>query len=236
MRTYSYSRISTYLRCPRLARFRYVDKIPPESVSVALPLGSAIHDIVAFSVNHPEADPDQLQKALQDFLLSRIDETEAPVDFKGKTLEEVWEQAKGMFQAYLEEPLTGVKSTEQHFEIPVGDVRLQGFIDFLKDDEIVELKTAARSYSQMQVDLNLQATCYAAAVMNGDPVCVRFLVLTKAKIPKLQSLTTWRSTEDVKILTSVVEGVDRGFHEGVFPRNLSVQTCSGCEYRGSCLS
>jgi CRISPR/Cas system-associated exonuclease Cas4 (RecB family) len=236
MRTYSYSRISTYLRCPRLARFRYVEKTPPESVSIALPLGSAIHDAVAYSVHRPDASTEELNKMLQDVFLSRIDATDAPVNFKGKTLEETYDQAEGMFNAYLKQPITGVKSTEQHFEIPVGDLRLEGFIDFITKDEIVELKTAARSYSQMQVDLNLQATCYAAAVMNGEPVRVRFLVLTKTKVPKVQSITTWRSKEDVTILESVTRHVDSGFQKGVFPRNISVQTCSGCEFKEKCLN
>ena len=34
MTTYSFSRISTYLRCPRKAQFRYIDKIPPEKTPI----------------------------------------------------------------------------------------------------------------------------------------------------------------------------------------------------------
>ena len=237
MRTYSYSRVSTYLRCPHLFRLRYVDHAPPEKTSLALPFGSAIHDIVSYSVQNP--DSDSLEKTLQDFLLSRLDSTEAPVDFNGQSLEEVYDQAKAMLDVYLENPLTGVTSVEQSFCIPVNhDLELEGFIDFLRDDEVVELKTSGRSYSQLQVDLSLQATCYAAAVMQSrkiDPVPVGFVVIVKNKTPKVQRLTTWRGREDLEILESVVRNVDQGIQGESFPRSMSVQTCSKCEYRGVCL-
>jgi len=234
---YSFSRISNYLRCPRKARFRYIDKIPPETTPIALPLGSAIHDIVAWSVQNPEADRDVLDKNLREFLISRIDTSRAPVESKGLSLEEVYDQAKGMFAVYYQAPLQGITQIEQSFRIPLTqDIELEGFIDFLRGDEVVELKTAARSYFQLQVDLNLQATCYAAALMKKiDPVCVLFHVIVKNKTPKVQSLTTWRSQEDLDILKSVAKNVDRGFREKVFPRNISVQNCSGCEYQNQCL-
>ena len=237
MKTYSYSRISTYLRCPHLFMLRYVDQVPPEQTSLALPFGSAIHDIVSYSIGNP--DSDQLDTTLQDFLLSRIDSVEGPVDFNGQSLEEIYDQAKRMLDAYLQEPLTGITSIEQSFCVPVDPtIELEGFIDFLRDDEVIELKTSGKSYSQLQVDLNLQATCYAAAMMRSrkiDPVAVRFVVITKTKTPKVQNLVTWRSKEDLDLLASVARNVDQGISSGSFPRNMCVQNCSRCEYRRQCM-
>ncbi len=239
MRTYSFSRISSYLRCPMKARLRYVDHVPPEKTSLALPLGSAIHDIVMYSVRNPEADHGHLHASLREFLTSRLDEAEAPVDLNGQSLQGIQDQVQAMFDAYMQDPLTGVTSIEESFEIPMGDdLALQGYIDFLKGDRVVELKTSGRSYSQKQVTLNLQATCYAAALiqtMGLESVSVEFFIITKTKVPKVQRLSTVRTVDDLELLKSVVRNVDRGFQEGVFPRNMGVQSCSGCEYQGACL-
>ena len=231
---YSYSRISTYLRCPHLCRLRYVDQVPPESTSLALPFGSAIHDIVAYSVQNPDAG--NLQGVLKEFLTSRLDECVAPVNFGKQTVEEVYSQAKDMLDAYLEEPLEDITSIEEPFkENLTKELELEGFIDYITtNNEIVELKTSGRSWSQLQADLSLHATCYAAA-MPHNPVCVRFYVIVKNKVPKVQRISTWRTEEDLGTLVSIVEQVHRGFMEGVFPRNTGVQTCSGCEYKGLCL-
>ena len=51
MRRYSFSKISTYLRCPRLYRHRYIDRDEPERLSLALPIGSAMHDAVQWEVS-----------------------------------------------------------------------------------------------------------------------------------------------------------------------------------------
>jgi len=216
-----------------LCRLRYVDQVPPESTSLALPFGSAIHDIVAFSVQNPDAD--NLQDTLKDFLTSRLDECKAPVNFGKQTVEQVFAQAAKMLAAYLEEPLEDITSIEEPFKIQLTkELELEGFIDYLNNDEIIELKTSGRSWSQIQANLSLQATCYAAA-MPHSPAHIRFYVLVKNKVPKVQKITTYRSEEDLGILVSIVEQVHRGFMEGVFPRNLGVQTCCGCQYRGLCL-
>lgn len=176
---------------------------------------------------------------MQEFLLSRIDAVEGPVDFNGQSLEEIYDQAKRMMEAYLQEPLTGINSIEQSFRVPIDhSIELEGFIDFLRDDEVIELKTSGRSYSQFQVDLNLQATCYAAAMMRSrklDSVAVRFVVITKTRVPKVQNLVTWRSKEGLDLLASVARNVDQGIQNGVFPRNQCVMNCAKCEYRHACL-
>jgi len=217
-----------------LCRLRYVDQVPPESTSLALPFGSAIHDIVAFSVQNPDAD--NLQDTLKDFLTSRLDECKAPVNFGKQTVEQVFAQAAKMLAAYLEEPLEGIMSIEEPFKIQLTkELELGGFVDYITtDNEIVELKTSGRSWSQLQADLSLQATCYAAA-MPQMPARVDFYVLVKNKVPRVQRLVTWRTEEDLGILVSIVEQIHQAFLHGIFPRNTGVQTCSGCEYKGLCL-
>jgi len=216
-----------------LCRLRYVDQVPPESTSLALPFGSAIHDIVAYSVQNPDAE--NLHSTLKEFLTSRLDECKTPVNFGKQTVEEVYAQASAMLDAYLKEPLEGITSIEEPFKIQLTkELELEGFIDYLKNDEIIELKTSGRSWSQIQADLSLQATCYTVA-MPQSPVCVQFYVLVKNKVPKVQRITTWRTEEDLGTLRSTVGQIHRGFMEGVFPRNIGVQSCSSCEYRGVCL-
>ncbi len=42
----SYSRLSTWLRCPRKFQFRYVEEVPEEVTPVSLLFGVAIHEAV----------------------------------------------------------------------------------------------------------------------------------------------------------------------------------------------
>src|SRR5437667_11124962 len=99
-------------------------------------------------------------------------------------------------------PGTEVLAVEQPFAVPLidqatGDVLdrdLVGTLDLLERDAeglvVVDLKTSARKYTDLQVETALQLSDYSYAVglrpfANGDDVRLRFHVLTKTKQPQL---------------------------------------------------
>ena len=237
-RRYSFSKVSTYLRCPRLFRLRYLDRSDPERLSLALPLGSAMHDAVQWDVAERERgrEPtvEEIHEVFRELLEARTEV--ATCEVVGDVSEAV-ETGMRMIVAYGKwGRIQDVSSIEgEHVAAIDADLDLEGRIDFVRDGEaveIVELKTAARAWNQAQADLSLQAATYGH--LTGIRR-VRFVVLTKAKAPKVQELETEVGPERLALLKDTVLEVDRAVRAGSFPRNVSPMTCGSCEFRKRCL-
>lgn len=238
-RRYSYSKISTFLRCPRLYRLRYEDRAAPERLSLALPMGSAMHDAVQWEVAERgrgrEPETGEIHEVYRELLLARIEISACPVQGE---LEEASETGRRMIEAYdAWGRLQDIKTIEgEHRSAITDELDLEGRIDFIRDGEtveVVELKTAARAWSEAQANLSLQAAAYG--MLSGIRK-VRFVIVTKTKQPKVQELETEVGPERIELLRDTVREVDAAVRAGSFPRNISPMTCSGCEFRNRCLS
>jgi hypothetical protein len=79
MRRYSFSKLSTFLRCPR----RYLDRAEPEHLCLALPLGSAMPDAVQWEVSRrgmgEEPAADEIHHVFQELLDARLEIADCPV-------------------------------------------------------------------------------------------------------------------------------------------------------------
>ena len=242
----SHSQVSSWLRCPKAYQHRYILQTPPERSSIHLLLGTAVHDaLTAETQRRMNGEPGWRDYAISTFremMVAKSCITDAELDLGKKTFSEWLALGEGMIHAYFDHgPINDVVSVEQEFELALPDgTPLRGFLDFVVDHgkglEVVELKTAARSYSDMQVRLAEQATAYAWA-MGADkkPVKVTYIVLVKTKVPKVQVIETVRGPKDVRRFQELAMTVDSGIKAGCFPRNQSVQNCSKCEFRDGCL-
>lgn len=174
-------------------------------------------------------------------LLVKIEHPEAPVDLGEKSLIEHMEVGEGLIRAYFDHgPVDQLLAVEKEFELDLGDsLKLIGVIDFVTEGEqgpeVVELKTAARSWSELQAKLSMQGAIYAMALGgHQDPAQVTFRVLTKTKVPKVQELADKHDHDSCSQALDTIRAVAGGIEAGCFPRNCSVQTCSGCSYRRQC--
>ncbi len=242
----SYSQVATWLRCPKLYAYRYVEKAEPEKVGMALLLGGAVHDAIgAEAQRRLEGSTGGLDYALRSFremLLCKVDHPEAPVDLGEKGLVEHLESGEGLVRAYFEHgPVGEVQAVEQDFEQELGPgVRLAGVIDFVvrgeNGPEVVELKTSARSWSELQARLSLQGALYASALGEEGAVPVTYRVLVKTRAPKVQELRVEPDPEWSAAVQQTVLEVAGGIRSGCFPRNPSPMTCAGCAYFRQCSS
>ena len=146
---------------------------------------------------------------------------------------------EGLIKAYFEHgPVDNLLAVEKEFELDLGEgLMLAGVIDFViqgaDGPEVVELKTSARSWSQLQAELSPQGSIYAMALGKGDrEVPVTYRVLVETKTPKVQELRLVHPTEESGRISEVAHAVRRNLETGAFPRNEGVQTCSGCSYQG----
>jgi CRISPR/Cas system-associated exonuclease Cas4 (RecB family) len=103
---------------------------------------------------------------------------------------------------------------------------------------VVDLKTAARKYSDLRVEASLQLSVYSyATAMNGladqEELRLRFDVLTKTKTPELHRYWTTRDRGATRRLFRLAAEVLQAIEAGVFPPHPGWQ-CGECPYRGRC--
>ena len=244
----SVSQVKTYLACPRKYELRYVLGIPPETRALNLAFGSAIHEgLAAYYValkngTEPNRDEvlatfsDSIDEALNDHppVLLDDDENAGTVKDKGVALLEV-------FLSHVERP-DRVLAVEQPFAVDVKDPRsgniieeqFTGVLDALVEIEghqvILEHKTAAKKWSQDQIDHDLQAGAYLAAIPAS---CVRLQCLLKTKTPSLDIHDLIRSEPQKNEAIDVICRVLDAIRAGAFWRNRG-WACRGCEFEKQC--
>jgi Holliday junction resolvase-like predicted endonuclease len=118
-----------------------------------------------------------------------------------------------------------------------------GTLDLIQRDGdggivVVDLKTSARKYSDLQVDASLQLSVYSyATAMNGladqEDLRLRFDVLTKTKQPELHRYWRQRDRAASLGLFHLVAEVLYAIEAGVFHPNLGWQ-CKECQFPSRC--
>ncbi len=232
MRPYlSYSQLALYLECPLKYKFRYIDESEGEDgkVASALLFGQAVHVALAhFYREAMEGQPFSLKEFLDVFATAwgNACEEKEIIYSEGEDFDSLLEQGKEMLRVFarmahpmkviavevpfefkLEHPQTG-----EEFQVPI-----KGIIDLIEEDEsgtlwIVDHKTASRSYTEQQVEGDLQMLIYAAAVKQLDVVegrnaLLRFDVLLKTKRPQFLQYRMQRDDRDRMKLFQIVEGI-----------------------------
>jgi CRISPR/Cas system-associated exonuclease Cas4 (RecB family) len=144
-----------------------------------------------------------------------------------------------------------IVGVEQAFDVPLVDLEtgevleptLVGKWDLLERDAegrlvVVDLKTSARKYSDLQVELSLQLSVYSyASVMAGfadhGDVRLRFDVLTKTRQPELCRYWTDRDRAASVRLFRLASELFGAIEAGVFHPTPGWQ-CKDCQFRSKC--
>lgn len=244
----SYSQLNTYLSCPLKYKFHYIDRIEPPFVAAALAFGSSIHEAVgAFHQSCLEGDPlnaSQLADVYRQAWMSHADERSIRFS-NGDDAESLTSKAKLMLEVFhgAFDPTVQIVGIEEPFEVDLGKriPPLVGWIDCIESSpdgivSIVDLKTAARRYSDQTVQSNLQLTCYSlgaqALGFNGE-TRFRLDVLLKTRNPELVRYETARTDEDRRRFLKLVKSVWRAVKHGDFYPQQGWM-CSQCGYAGPC--
>jgi len=250
----SVSQIKTWLVCPRRYEMRYVRGMAPAFVPLALAFGTAFHAALGryFVGVQAGAVPelDALLQVFTDIWRQQLDGA-VPVQVEeDEALDRVPELAERMLRAFHAQasgkPIQ-VEAIEHAFAVDlhdpdtgeVLDERLVGFFDLvLREGErrtVVELKTAAKKYSQDQLDYDLQPSAYkfAADELGWNDAVVRYTVVTKSKVPAVQDEVVIRGPLARDDFLRTVVGVLRAVDAGVsYP--VRGWQCRSCPFRASC--
>ena len=127
---------------------------------------------------------------------------------KGKVIK-VSPDADKLFIAYAERIIPeAIKVTEFEFVVPFVNLatgeelpyKLKGFVDGISNKWLFEHKTSSRYWKMEDIEGDLQATAYAYGyyMTFGElPKGIRFQIIKKNKVPKIQFLETYRTFEDL---------------------------------------
>ena len=246
-RRYSVSQIQTYLGCPLKYRFQYVDQLPKAFRPAALAFGGSIHSAIEWwHRSRMSGATPPLEDVLKVFEADWFAQNLDPVDFHpGESKEALEAKAKAMLTVYLES-MNGCRpvAVEEPFALEIADpetgecldVPFRGFVDLVEEDgTLVDLKTAARSTPQEDVERHLQLSTYALAVFlrTGEIPKLRLDVLLKTSKPRLERLTTSRTVEELAWVARLIQRTTWAIEEGHFFPNPSWR-CTDCEYRLPC--
>ncbi|MCC6575140.1 MAG: PD-(D/E)XK nuclease family protein [Planctomycetes bacterium] len=248
----SYSRLSTWLRCPRKYRYRYVEQVEDERTAPALIFGTAIHEACeVFFRSLPSGNPVSLDEMLGVFTRALTDnaalaeEQGAPVAWDGGSLKEMLAKGEAMLAVFHQQVDRNIKvvGTEVEFEVELSPGHfVQGVIDLILDDggghyRVVDLKTAATSFAEDRIQHDMQPTVYIAAAERifqaPGQINFEFWLLMKTKTPALKILPVVRDERDRAELIQSINEVEEACIRGVYPR-IRGHHCFGCEYADRC--
>jgi len=252
----STSSITTYLRCPQQYAHRYILRTPPSHRAGALAFGSAIHQALALFYSRlmegqPEPPAEELAATFSDRWTRELEHNPPVLLDDRETPDSARDQGVKLVHTFLDQahPPHRVLGVEEPFSIELTNPktgspfpeRLVGVFDaVIKDNgatSILEHKTAARRWSQVRLDTDLQVTTYflAAPLVGLTNAEVTLQVLLKTTTPALQLYTPTRIDQDLQDLLKVIAGVLCAIKaEAFYP--VRDWWCRSCPYAGPCLA
>ena len=250
----SVSQVTKFLMCPLSYKFHYVDGIETDIKSSSFALGTAFHaaaerlhrDLMNGGVRAAKV----YQDLLGDSLATEFGNFDVQVK-DGEDRDSLTGEGGRLMDAYREyraAQKATLLTVEQRVErelvnVQTGETLGLPFIAYLDLIEqngdglvIVDLKTAKRSYSQGDVDGNLQLTCYGLLTLletGKPPSGLRIDAVIRNKTPKVQRLETSRTERDFIRFWNLARTVRNAIETSVFYPNPG-WACSGCEFSDCC--
>ncbi len=235
----SVSQINTFLLCPRLYRYRYIERREPERKSVNLAFGTAVHSTIGWWQEQRMSGANPTDEALS--AVYRADwACEKDVDgfdAEGKDIEALGALGRdlvGLFVEHFEDDIPDEVEKRLEVELPVnGGVPFVGYLDFVADGVVGEIKTTARKSSPSNWSNQLSAYSYMYLENFGVMPKVQLVQLVKTKKPQLLVEELTVPFDEVAWFLEVAGEVDAAVDAGTFFPSPS-WACKNCSYREAC--
>lgn len=231
----SFSRIDTYRTCPRMFRYRYVDRLPGRPAP-ALSFGTSIHEALErfYDRKLPE---EPSEEDLVGFLYDAWD-TSGFQDVDRTEQTRWYRQGQDVLRRYHRR-VTGryrlPVATEAWFELPFEDAVVVGSIDRVDDDDgvlrVVDYKTNKRVKDRDRVKRSLQLSLYALACehLYGElpaTVALDFVVAGRQIVVDVDDL-------DLGAARDAVSDTARAVLDGRY-EPTPMRLCDWCDFRAVC--
>lgn len=257
----SVSSLSTWLRCPRKWKLRYLDHAEPSHRSVNLLFGRAWHSVIGHVLMQHQRGLTPKRGELREFLAAEfrleLESDGPPVLFDDEEDEATLLVIGGrMLDAFLDRvPMPErVLHVELPFSLELFDpdtgealpMPLIGAMDAVVEnggrEEVWELKSGKKRWAQDAVLFDFQPTAYRLALRASRPRAasrrspeLKLIVTTKAKAPDVQIERLVRSKGDERDLAETAASIARAVQSGCF-HPVRSWACGQCEYGDVCAS
>jgi putative RecB family exonuclease len=247
----SFSSFNDYIGCSLKYRFRKIDGLKSDSTSGALLLGSGIHSALEDHFNCLKEGEIIEGRDLEEIFELRFKSFVAgakSVRYKaGDNFESLLAQGRGLIRVFCEKyEHSGerVLAVEEPFSINIPGIPVPviGSIDLLLGHEdgslyVIDHKTAAKAYSDLEIHGNQQLTLYQIAVKSmgyeDREIILAFNALIKTREPKAEFYYTTRSEADEQRLIRKLQETWKAIESGIFIPCESWM-CGGCGYQAQC--
>lgn len=247
----SASSIESYIECSLSYRFSRIDRLKPEFLSDNMEFGKCIHQALADF--HQERmigtilTMDKLQERFVYYWTVRASENEEIRYRPENSFESFLEQGKSLLETYHDSfsDHTTVLAIEEPFSFAIQNlpVPIIGVMDLIEEDEqenivITDFKSAAKSYTDNDVNKNPQLTLYQLACRSNGyrdrNIILKLDCLIKTKTPQFKRYYTARNRMDeIKAEKKIIQ-VWKGITKGVFIPNDTSWKCNECFYKTAC--
>lgn len=231
----SFSRIDTYRTCPRMFRYRYVDRLPGKPAP-ALSFGTSIHEALErfYDRKLPE---EPSEDELVGFLYDAWD-TSGFRDVDRGEQTRWYRQGQDVLRRYHRRVTGSYRlpvATEAWFELPFDDAVVVGSIDRVDDDDgvlrVVDYKTNKRVKDRDRVKQSLQLSIYALACQHlyGElpaTVSLDFVVAGREIVVDVEELDLDAARQAI---AETAQAVKDALYEPT-PMRL----CDWCDFRAVC--
>lgn len=248
----SFSAISTYRSCPLKYRFKYIERLPEQTVSSSLVFGRAIHAAAEHHFDELMAGASlPSQSALLEVFWEawRCAAEEGVIQFsKGEDLSGIQQLAERMLTAFrdseLAQPEGRVIAVEEELRgcLVPGVPDLLARIDLLIEtsDSLVirDFKTSrnrwAEGQAESQAEQLLLYSELARELLPGKSLRLEYAVFSKTKTPSIERHPVLHDPYRIARTKRVFERVWHAIESEVFYPAPSAMNCPSCAYRSEC--
>ena len=253
----SHSQVTTFQMCPLRWWFHYVAQLPREHLSAGLVFGQAIH--AAIEAHHQFLLTGDAEMSTLENLLRAYDEawalnTSGPIAYgKDEDAASLRDKAAGMLSAFLDDkvsrPAGEIIAIEEQMRSTIGtgipDLLARLDLLFVSDNAVVirDFKTSRCLWDDQKVaEATGQLLLYAALARpitealtdDGIPIRLEFVVLTKTKVPRIQTLTVRMDVDALARTKAVIRQVWQAMARGHVYPNPSPMHCASCPFTQAC--
>jgi len=242
MENFSYSKISTFLKCPKAYKYSYIDKVEEDFDSIERFMGHAVHETLEWVLANGYATLMHLDECL-DFYKNQWKNNYSSfvkVIKRDKTSEDYYALGEIMLRDYFhilhEREREEVIALENRFEYPLNkNITYTGIIDCIsrKQDGTISI-TDYKTGSMRDVNSNLnQIKSYAMHIF--DEYNVRTVELKLDYLQEKKSVVSiYTSREAVsEIIPYLLNNIEIIANASNFYRSKSI-LCDWCGYNSNC--
>lgn len=237
----SHSQIDLWEKCPRKWEYKYVYHLKERS-SDALIIGNVYHKVLEqnfkakMELGH-DLDIDICMDVFSD-TWDKVVSEEWDIRWVKNTPESAKDMCAALVEKYITEfaPPIFPQAVEQWLESSLNGTKFVLKLDLINQDgAVIDHKTAAQSYTQLEVDKDMQAS--ATAFCLGRPIVFYNHVAVKTATPRIQCLRTFRTNEHVEWWKDKVTAIIEHMKTGYAPPREDSWLCSPmyCDNYSDCM-